>query len=99
MTHKNTEERTVIQAATDAELQEYKDTLKSVKFDGHPGEKYAIAGFQDGFRRGVYAGTGAVASGLNVVIGQIDNGLLPDLPSVLSSLTKLRDVAVKEAGL
>lgn len=99
MSNENTKTQTITERAAKQEVQEYRDELAKVKMTGHPGEGFLVAGFQDGFKRGVYAGTGAIASGLNVVIGQIDNGLLGDLDGVLDSLIKLRDVAVKEAGL
>lgn len=81
---------TAIQAARDAELGEYKEMLKSVNFDGHPGAQYLTTGFAEGFGRGFMAGSGAAMAGISTVIGNIDNGMY-DLEEAKDSLIALRN--------
>lgn len=87
-----------IDAALAAEVDEYKTALGEVKFDGHPGEGYLLAGFQDGFKRGFKAGTGAAHAGISTVVGNIDNGMY-DLDDAKSALIALRNVIQSEAKL
>ncbi|AXC37953.1 hypothetical protein SEA_JACKO_95 [Microbacterium phage Jacko] len=89
--------------ALENERGEYENALRSVKngdvsFMDHPGAKYAVVGFADGFKRGFMAGSGAAHAGISVVIGNIENGMY-DADAAKEALIALRNAVVQEAGL
>lgn len=89
--------------AVEVERGEYESALRSVQNNGvsfidHPGAKYAVVGFADGFKRGFMAGSGAAHAGISVIIGNIENGMY-DLDAAEEALIALRNAVVQEAGL
>ena len=97
MTNHANARMTIREERIEQEAAEYKRAMADV-LKGHPGEAYLFVGFKEGMKQGMAVGSGAVASGVNKVIGQIDSGLLPDLDAIQESLTRLVNVAQQEIG-
>lgn len=94
---------TVMNEARDEEMSAYENVLAGIRpngvsFSEHPGAKYLVTGFGEGFGRGYQVSSGAAHAGLSSLIFGIDAGLI-DLDNAKAQLIGLRDAIKEAAGL
>lgn len=97
MTNHANARMTIREERIEQEVADYKQAMTDV-LKGHPGEAYLFVGFKEGMKQGMGIGSAAVASGVNQVISQVDNGTITDISVVVDALTRLVNVAQQEIG-